>query len=107
MEEHNASVNQAQVTWLRLQQELVKVTQEREEQVAALDMLRKDIHILEQKKLRTESEPAAPALLPGRGSLAGGPRRGHSLQSKPRKVQGCLAAGLGHRAGLRKGTSCV
>ncbi|XP_046319276.1 coiled-coil domain-containing protein 40 isoform X1 [Marmota monax] len=56
MDEHNASVNQAQVTWLRLQQELVKVTQEREEQVAALDMLRKDIRIMEQKKLRTENK---------------------------------------------------
>uniref|UniRef100_A0A287D644 Coiled-coil domain 40 molecular ruler complex subunit n=1 Tax=Ictidomys tridecemlineatus TaxID=43179 RepID=A0A287D644_ICTTR len=56
MDEHNASVNQAQVTWLRLQQELVKVTQEREEQVAALDLLRKDIRIMEHKKLRTENK---------------------------------------------------
>ncbi|KFO35682.1 Coiled-coil domain-containing protein 40 [Fukomys damarensis] len=55
-EEHSASVTQAQVTWLRLQQELVKVTQEREEQLVSLDALRKEIHILEQKKLRTENK---------------------------------------------------
>uniref|UniRef100_A0A8C2V0J3 Coiled-coil domain 40 molecular ruler complex subunit n=1 Tax=Chinchilla lanigera TaxID=34839 RepID=A0A8C2V0J3_CHILA len=55
-EEHNTSVTQAQVTWLRLQQELVKVTQDREEQLVSLDKLKKEVHILEQKKLRTESK---------------------------------------------------
>ncbi|KAM6175984.1 coiled-coil domain-containing protein 40 [Erethizon dorsatum] len=55
-EEHNTSVTQAQVTWLRLQQELVKVTQDREEQLVSLDKLKKEAHILEQKKLRTESK---------------------------------------------------
>ncbi|XP_045670425.1 coiled-coil domain-containing protein 40 [Ursus americanus] len=56
MEEHNTNVTQAQVTWLRLQQEMVTVTQEREEQLASLDMLKKELHILEQKKLRIESK---------------------------------------------------
>ncbi|XP_077611342.1 coiled-coil domain-containing protein 40 [Crocuta crocuta] len=56
IEEHNSNVTQAQVTWLRLQQEMVKVTQEREEQLVSLDMLRKELHILEQKKLRMESK---------------------------------------------------
>ncbi|XP_023555016.1 coiled-coil domain-containing protein 40 [Octodon degus] len=55
-EEHNTSVTQAQETWLRLQQELVKVTQDREEQLVFLDKLKKEVHILEQKKLRTESK---------------------------------------------------
>ncbi|XP_013002589.1 coiled-coil domain-containing protein 40 isoform X2 [Cavia porcellus] len=53
-EEHSAKVTQAQVTWLRLQQELVKVTQDREEQLVSLDELKKEVHVLEQKKLRME-----------------------------------------------------
>ncbi|XP_007185869.2 coiled-coil domain-containing protein 40 [Balaenoptera acutorostrata] len=56
IEEHNAGVTQAQVTWLRLQQEMVTVTQEHEEHLASLDMSKKDIHILEQKKLRIENK---------------------------------------------------
>ncbi|XP_077710631.1 coiled-coil domain-containing protein 40 [Canis aureus] len=56
MEEHNSNVTQAQVTWLRLQQEMVKATQEREAQLVALDTFRKEVHILEQKKLRVESK---------------------------------------------------
>ncbi|GAB5581383.1 coiled-coil domain-containing protein 40 isoform X2 [Prionailurus iriomotensis] len=56
IEENNSSVTQAQVTWLRLQQEMVKVTQEREEQLASLDTLTKEVHILEQKKLRIENK---------------------------------------------------
>ncbi|XP_035157863.2 coiled-coil domain-containing protein 40 isoform X1 [Callithrix jacchus] len=55
IEEHNAKVVQAQVTWLRLQQEIVKVTHEREEQLASLDISKKELHIMEQKKLRVES----------------------------------------------------
>ncbi|XP_039332497.1 coiled-coil domain-containing protein 40 [Saimiri boliviensis] len=55
IEEHNAEAVQAQVTWLRLQQEMVKVTQEHEEQLASLDTSRKELHIMEQKKLRVES----------------------------------------------------
>ena len=50
IEENNTSVTQAQVTWLRLQQEMVKVTQEREEHLISLNMSKKEIHILEQEK---------------------------------------------------------
>lgn len=61
IEENTTNVTQAQVTWLRLQQEMVKVTQEREEHLVSLDMSKKEIHILEQKKLRIESELPCPA----------------------------------------------
>lgn len=75
MEEHNTNVTQAQVTWLRLQQEMVTVTQEREEQLASLDMLKKELHILEQKKLRIESKcPGSAAPLPGGGGMLTGTR---------------------------------
>lgn len=63
IEEQNAGVTQAQVTWLRLQQEMVTATQGREEHLASLDMSKKEIHILEQKKLRIESELPCPAPL--------------------------------------------
>lgn len=63
IEEHNAGVTQAQVTWLRLQQEMVVATQGREKHLASLDMSKKEIHILEQKKLRIESELPFPAPL--------------------------------------------
>ncbi|XP_008576800.1 PREDICTED: coiled-coil domain-containing protein 40 [Galeopterus variegatus] len=56
IEEHSSSITQAQLTWLRLQQEMVKAAQEREEQLVSVNMLRKEIHILEQKKLRVESK---------------------------------------------------
>uniref|UniRef100_G1S062 Coiled-coil domain 40 molecular ruler complex subunit n=1 Tax=Nomascus leucogenys TaxID=61853 RepID=G1S062_NOMLE len=56
IDEHNAKVVQAQVTWLRLQQEMVKVTQEQEEQLASLDASKKELHIMEQRKLRVESK---------------------------------------------------
>ncbi|KAL6038043.1 hypothetical protein STEG23_019384, partial [Scotinomys teguina] len=55
-EESNAGVAAAQMTWLRLQQELVQVTREREEQLVSLDQLKKEMHIMEQKKLRVESK---------------------------------------------------
>lgn len=61
IEEYNARVTQAQVTWLRLQQEMVKATQECEEQLGSLAMFKKELHILEQKKLRIESK-SCPAL---------------------------------------------
>nr|KAF6455148.1 coiled-coil domain containing 40 [Rousettus aegyptiacus] len=54
LDEHSTAVSQAQVSWLRLQQEMVKATQEREEQLAALHMFKKEVQILEQKKLRIE-----------------------------------------------------
>ncbi|OBS83370.1 hypothetical protein A6R68_22651 [Neotoma lepida] len=56
IEEKNAGVSEAQVTWLRLQQELVHDTKEREEQLVSLDQLKKEIHIMEQKKLRIEKK---------------------------------------------------
>nr|XP_023412487.1 coiled-coil domain-containing protein 40 [Loxodonta africana] len=56
IDEHNASVTQAQVSWLRLQQEMVKATEEREEQLANLNIFSKEIHILERKKLRIENK---------------------------------------------------
>lgn len=42
--------------WLSQQKELVKLTKEREEQLASLDLLKKQITVLQQKKVRTESE---------------------------------------------------
>lgn len=60
------------MTWLRLQQELVQVTHEREEQLVSLDQLKKEMHIMEQKKLRLESEPLGAGLRTpwGRGCAA-------------------------------------
>ncbi|XP_026636252.1 coiled-coil domain-containing protein 40 isoform X2 [Microtus ochrogaster] len=55
-EEHNTGVAEAQMKWLRLQQELVQVTHEREEQMVSLDQLKKEMHIMEQKKLRIENK---------------------------------------------------
>ncbi|XP_041491843.1 coiled-coil domain-containing protein 40 isoform X1 [Microtus oregoni] len=55
-EEHNTGVAEAQMNWLRLQQELVQVTHEREEQMVSLDQLKKEMHIMEQKKLRLENK---------------------------------------------------
>ncbi|XP_021033885.1 coiled-coil domain-containing protein 40 isoform X2 [Mus caroli] len=55
-EEYNTGVAEAQMTWLRLQQELVQVTHEREEQLVSVDQLKKEVHIMEQKKLRIESK---------------------------------------------------
>ncbi|XP_053157857.1 coiled-coil domain-containing protein 40 isoform X2 [Hemicordylus capensis] len=42
--------------WLKQQNVLVKLTQEREEQLTSLDMLKKEITIKEQKKVRIENE---------------------------------------------------
>ncbi|XP_075760222.1 coiled-coil domain-containing protein 40 isoform X5 [Pelodiscus sinensis] len=56
IEEYNSEVMTQQKYWLRLQKELVKLTQEREEQLASLDMLKKQITIMQQKKVRTENE---------------------------------------------------
>ncbi|XP_031210856.1 coiled-coil domain-containing protein 40 isoform X2 [Mastomys coucha] len=55
-EENNTGVAEAQMTWLRLQQELVQVTHEREEQLVSVDQLKKEMHIMEQKKLRIENK---------------------------------------------------
>ncbi|NXN66211.1 CCD40 protein, partial [Himantopus himantopus] len=56
IEEHNSEVMTLQKYWLNQQKELVKLTHEREEQIASLDMLKKQITIMQQKKVRTENE---------------------------------------------------
>lgn len=67
LDEHSTAVTQAQAAWLRLQHEMVKATQEREGQLAALHMFKKEVQILEQKKLRIESKRPRP--------VSRGPRR--------------------------------
>lgn len=57
IEECNSEVMTLQKCWLSQQKELVKLTQEREEQIASLDMLKKQVTIMQQKKVRTESKP--------------------------------------------------
>uniref|UniRef100_A0A2K6FWH2 Coiled-coil domain 40 molecular ruler complex subunit n=1 Tax=Propithecus coquereli TaxID=379532 RepID=A0A2K6FWH2_PROCO len=56
LDEDSTSVTKAQATWLRLQQELVTATQEHEQQLQSTAMARKEMHILEQKKLRVENK---------------------------------------------------
>ncbi|XP_075850128.1 coiled-coil domain-containing protein 40 [Microcebus murinus] len=56
LDEHSAIVTKSQVTWLRLQQELVAATQEHEQQLQTMARVKKEIHILEQKRLRVESK---------------------------------------------------
>ncbi|XP_038598055.1 coiled-coil domain-containing protein 40 [Tachyglossus aculeatus] len=56
MEEYSSEVLALQMSWLQLQDELVKLTQEREDQLGSVDLFKKQITILEQKKLRTEKK---------------------------------------------------
>ncbi|NXD84167.1 CCD40 protein, partial [Halcyon senegalensis] len=56
IEECNSEVMMLQKYWLHQQKELVKLTQDREEQIASLDMLKKQVTIMQQKKVRTENE---------------------------------------------------
>ncbi|KFO93379.1 Coiled-coil domain-containing protein 40, partial [Buceros rhinoceros silvestris] len=56
IEECDSEVMTLQKYWLSQQKELVKLTQEREEQIASLDMLKKQVTIMQQKKVRTESK---------------------------------------------------
>ncbi|NXC37809.1 CCD40 protein, partial [Penelope pileata] len=56
IEECNSEALTLQKYWLNLQKELVKLTQEREEQVTSLDMLKKQLTIMQQKKVRIENE---------------------------------------------------
>jgi len=42
--------------WLSLQRELLKLTREQEDQLTSLDMLKKQMTIMQQKKVRTESK---------------------------------------------------
>ncbi|NWU70213.1 CCD40 protein, partial [Pterocles burchelli] len=55
-EECNSEMMTLQKQWLNLQKELVKLTHSREEQISSLDMLKKQITIMQQKKIRTENE---------------------------------------------------
>ncbi|XP_071429399.1 coiled-coil domain-containing protein 40 isoform X2 [Pithys albifrons albifrons] len=56
IEECNSEVMTQQKYWLNEQKELVKLTREREEQVTSLDMLKKQITIMQQRKVRVENE---------------------------------------------------
>ncbi|NWR66366.1 CCD40 protein, partial [Bucorvus abyssinicus] len=56
IEECNSEVMTLQKYWLSQQKELVKLTQEQEEQIASLGMLKKQVTIMQQKKVRTENE---------------------------------------------------
>ncbi|NXJ82737.1 CCD40 protein, partial [Trogon melanurus] len=56
IEEYNSELMTLQKYWLNQQKDLVKLTHEREEQIASLDMLKKQITIMQQKKVRTENE---------------------------------------------------
>ncbi|XP_063152602.1 coiled-coil domain-containing protein 40 [Candoia aspera] len=56
IDEAELEVVKLQRHWMRQQRELVKLTQEGEEQLASLDMLKKEITIKEQKKLRIEND---------------------------------------------------
>ncbi len=59
--------SQMQQFWLRQQNELVRKARERDEQARAVDSLKKQLLILNQKKLRTDGEWAGPQddLFPG------------------------------------------
>ncbi|XP_039201759.1 coiled-coil domain-containing protein 40 isoform X1 [Crotalus tigris] len=56
IDEMELEVMKLQRHWMKQQRELVKLTQEREEQLVSLDMLKKEITIKEQKKLRVEND---------------------------------------------------
>ncbi|KAM4663284.1 coiled-coil domain-containing protein 40 isoform 2-T2 [Discoglossus pictus] len=56
IEECNLEIMSIQQFWLRLQTDMVKLTQQREEQDAAVEMLKKELTIMQQKKIRTENE---------------------------------------------------
>ncbi|NWI09138.1 CCD40 protein, partial [Crypturellus soui] len=56
IEEWNSEVLTLQKYWLKLQNELVRLTHGREEQLTSLDLLRKQITVMQQKKVRTENE---------------------------------------------------
>ncbi|NXO71942.1 CCD40 protein, partial [Phainopepla nitens] len=56
IEECNSEAMTLQKHWLNEQKELVKLTQEREEQKTSLDTFQKQIIIMQQRKLRVENE---------------------------------------------------
>ncbi|XP_043924009.1 coiled-coil domain-containing protein 40 [Protopterus annectens] len=55
VEERSTEIMELQQYWLRLQNDLVKLTREREEQATSVEMLKKQLTILQQKKIRTEN----------------------------------------------------
>ncbi|XP_042198455.1 coiled-coil domain-containing protein 40 [Callorhinchus milii] len=56
IDEHNEEIILLQQYWLRQQNELIKLAREREEQTVAVELLKKQSTILQQKKIRTENE---------------------------------------------------
>lgn len=56
IDEMDLEVVKLQRHWMKQQRELVKLSEERDEQLASLDMLKKEITIKEQKKIRIESK---------------------------------------------------
>ncbi|NXA77009.1 CCD40 protein, partial [Thryothorus ludovicianus] len=56
IEECNSEEMMLQKYWLNEQKELVKLTREREEQITSLDLLQKQLIIMQQRKLRVENE---------------------------------------------------
>lgn len=86
LDEQGTDVARAQVSWLRLQQDMVRASQEREEQLAALHQLQREAHILEQKKLRIESEAPGTPRPWGRAPCGAGGCRGHRcVSAKPQR----------------------
>ncbi|GCB80545.1 hypothetical protein scyTo_0016244, partial [Scyliorhinus torazame] len=55
IEEHSKEISTQQQYWLKQQQELVRLTQEREKQTTDVELQKKQVTILEQKKIRTEN----------------------------------------------------
>ncbi|GCC25233.1 hypothetical protein chiPu_0003641 [Chiloscyllium punctatum] len=55
IEEHNKEISTQQQYWLKQQHELVRLTQEREKQTADVELQKKQVTILQQKKIRTEN----------------------------------------------------
>ncbi|XP_063312335.1 coiled-coil domain-containing protein 40 [Pelobates fuscus] len=56
IDECNSEILAVQQYWLRLQTEMVNLTRQREEQDASVEMLKRELTILQQKKIRTENE---------------------------------------------------
>ncbi|KAG9473612.1 hypothetical protein GDO78_004095, partial [Eleutherodactylus coqui] len=56
IDECNSEIASVQQYWLRLQTEMVRLTKQREEQAASVELLKKELTILQQRKVRTENE---------------------------------------------------
>lgn len=89
IDEHSGSLMLAQVSWLRLQQEMVQATREREEQLASTHKFKKEVHIMEQKKLRIESKYLVERDPPTGRGLPGGTAGFHqALNADPGNAHG-------------------